>query len=130
MNIYLDIDGVILAAEIHPSLHAEEFIKYIVDNHKVIWLTTHCRNPGDDPVPMLARYFDEETVEYLKKIKPAYWEESKTEGIDFTKEFKWIDDDLFEFEKEELEKHNALDSFIKVNLYDDPEQLEKIMKEL
>ena len=41
-NIYLDIDGVILASEDYLSIGAEELIKYAVENFDVYWLTTHC----------------------------------------------------------------------------------------
>lgn len=54
MNIYLDIDGVILANDKQPALHAKEFLKYITDNYPTYWLTTHCKGvvaagPGFGP---------------------------------------------------------------------------------
>ena len=41
-NIYLDIDGVLLANEENLSIGAVEFIKYAVEYFDVYWLTTHC----------------------------------------------------------------------------------------
>lgn len=127
MNIYLDIDGVILANDKQTALHAEEFIEHIVENFPVFWLTTHCRNPGDGPVPTLARFFDDETVEYLKRIKPAYWDVLKTEAIDFKQPFRWIDDDLLDSEREVLEEHGALNSWIEIDLARDQHQLKKLV---
>ena len=43
MNIYLDIDAVILANDKQPALHVKEFVKYLTDNYPVFWLTTHCK---------------------------------------------------------------------------------------
>ena len=46
MNIYLDIDGVLLANEKNLTLGAQEFIKHVVTNYPTFWLTTHCMD-GD-----------------------------------------------------------------------------------
>ncbi len=127
MNIYLDIDGVILANDKQPALHADEFIKHIVENHDVYWLTTHCRNPGDDPIPMLSRFFDDPTVACLKQIEPSYWDILKTEAVDFSRPFLWIDDDCLEAERTVLEQHNVFDSWIEVNLAKDPHQLRTLL---
>ena len=43
MNIYLDIDGVIITNNFQPAEHLGEFLKYILEKHKVYWLTTHCK---------------------------------------------------------------------------------------
>ncbi|OGM16531.1 hypothetical protein A2V56_00600 [Candidatus Woesebacteria bacterium RBG_19FT_COMBO_42_9] len=43
MNIYLDIDGVILANDKQAALYAKEFLKYVTDNYPTYWLTTHCK---------------------------------------------------------------------------------------
>lgn len=43
MNIYLDIDGVLLVNDHEIANFSKEFIKYMVKNHNVYWLTTHCR---------------------------------------------------------------------------------------
>ncbi len=127
MNIYLDIDGVILANDRQPALHADEFIKRLVESFPVFWLTTHCRNPGDDPVPMLSRFFWPDTVAYLKRIKPAYWDTFKTEGIDFTQPFLWFDDDLFEEERSVLAEKEILDSWVEIDLAKNPNQLRDLV---
>ena len=65
MNIYLDIDGVILANDKQIANYSEDFIKHLVTNHNVYWLTTHCRGN--------TLY----TCNLLKKILPTYWEINK-----------------------------------------------------
>lgn len=127
MNIYLDIDGVILASEHQPAKHAKEFIKYFVANYPVYWLTTHCKGDALYTINHLHRYFDLETLELLKKIKPTNWNASKAEAIDFSQPFIWFEDDLFDFEKEDLIKNNALKSWVEVDLSKNVNQLKDII---
>ncbi len=128
-NIYLDIDGVLLANDMYKANHSEEFIKYVVTNYpnSTYWLTTHCRQKENYTIPLLTRFFPEETMKYIRQIKPTEWNIFKTDGIDFTSPFLWFDDDLFEGEKKELIKHNTLESWIEVNLSKDGNQLSKFL---
>lgn len=117
-NIYLDIDGVILANEYNLAEGAADFIKFITDNFEVYWLTTQCMN-GDPSwaIEYINRASSEDLKPWLQKIRPTKWIELKTEAIDFSKPFFWLDDDLFEGEKSELENNHALESFMLVNLH-------------
>lgn len=58
MNIYLDIDGVILANDKQPAKFAKEFLKFITDNYDVYWLTTHCKGDADYSVNFINRFFE------------------------------------------------------------------------
>jgi len=58
------------------------------------------------------------------------WYTLKTEGIDFTKDFLWFDDNFFEAEKEVLIKHGALDRLVKIDLVTNPYQLKEVIKML
>ena len=129
MNIYLDIDGVILANENNLSLGAVDFIKYITDKYDVYWLTTQCMD-GDPswPIEYINRSSQEDLTPWLNRIIPTSWSENKTEAIDFSKPFIWFDDDLFTEEREELIKHDALDSWIEIDLRKDPDMLLKLIK--
>lgn len=131
MNIYLDIDGVLLANELYPAMHAAEFIKYVLTNYPntTYWLTTHCQGDASRPVRDIADKFDEATVELLKMIKPTVWLDSsaKTDAIDFTEPFLWFDDDLFINERETLIKHGVLENWIEVDLQKDPDALGKFL---
>lgn len=71
-----------------------------------------------------------ETIDLLHSIKPTRWDVAKTEAIDFSKPFLWFDDDLFEEEREELERHNALSSWIEVDLSKNENQLQELTEEL
>lgn len=118
-NIYLDIDGVLLSDVVSKANHSDEFIKYVVRNYpnSTYWLTTHCRQKENYTIPLLSRFFGEETMKYIRQIKHTEWDVLKTEGIDFSTPFLWFDDDLFEGEKKELIKHNVLDNWIEVDFY-------------
>lgn len=130
MNIYLDIDGVILANDQQPSKHAKEFLKHITDNHTVYWLTTHCKGDADYTVNHINRFFDIETIGYLKKIKPTDWRTWKTEAINFDEPFLWLDDQIFDFELKDLKKHNASKNWIEINLSKNVDQLKNIIEDL
>lgn len=123
MNVYLDIDGVILANDLQPAKHAEEFLKYITDNHEVYWLTTHCKGDAKYTVNHISRYFDPETIETLEKIKPTNWQTNKTKAINFDEPFLWFDDMLFDSEITDLLEKNAYDRWIEVNLSKNVDQL-------
>lgn len=124
MNIYLDIDGVLLANELNLAEGAIEFIKYAADNFEVYWLTTHCMN-GDPAhaVEYIARAEQEDLRPWLKKFKPTVWSLKKTEAIDFTKPFFWYDDDCYSEERKVLRQNNALNSWIEVDLRKYPDQM-------
>ena len=124
-NIYLDIDGVLLANDLTPANYAKEFLATVLERYPytTYWLTTHCDGASSVPIQHIGHLFDDETVELMKKIKPTTWQTAKTRAIDFDKPFLWFDDDLFYEEKETLKKHDALDNWIEVNLAKDPDQL-------
>jgi hypothetical protein len=115
-NIYLDIDGVILANDKQQARFADQFIKHVVTNYRVYWLTTHCRKNFNETIPLLSSFFVGETLDYLKKIVPTEWEVNKTEAIDFSSPFLWFDDDLYDGERQDLLKYNVLENWIQVDL--------------
>lgn len=122
-KVYLDIDGVLLANELHPALHAKEFILYVVNNYDVYWLTTHCQGDASHTIRHLSNLFDEETLRALKDVKPTRWEVAKTEAIDFDSPFLWFDDDLYPEEREDLIKHDSMGNWVEVDLSRDVDQL-------
>lgn len=125
MNVYLDIDGVLLANDANPANHAEEFIKTVLDKYpdSTYWLTTHCNGDPGVPISHIGHLFSDEVVELMKNIKPTSWETAKTRGIDWDQPFIWFDDDLFFEERQELIKHGLLDNWIGVDLSKNPDQL-------
>ena len=125
MNIYLDIDGVLLANDLNPARYANEFIRYVIDKYpdSTYWLTTHCQGDATVPIQHVGHLFEADVVELMKKIKPTKWDLAKTRAIDFNQPFLWFDDDLFFEEKQDLLKHNAMDNWIEVDLTKNQNQL-------
>ena len=132
MNIYLDIDGVIVSnKEDKAANYAKEFLEYVLTNYpdSTYWLTTHCQGDASKPLQDIGHLFDNETVELMKKIKPTTWLETsnKTDAIDLTKPFLWFDDNLFYGDKKILFDNNLLENWIKVDLRKDPDALGKFL---
>lgn len=124
INIYIDIDGVLLANETNLAIGANEFIKYVAENFEVYWLTTHCMHgDGEWAVKYVNQASDEDLSPWLNKFIPTTWSLKKTEAIDFTKQFFWLDDDCYTGEKEDLVEHNALNSWLEIELNKYPDQL-------
>lgn len=130
MNIYLDIDGVLLANDLNPANYAKEFIRKVIETspEDTYWLTTHCNGDAAVPIQHIGHLFDEETVQLMKRFKATSWETAKTRAIDFNKPFLWFDDDLFYEEEQTLLEHGVLDNRIEVNLAKDPDQLSKFVQ--
>lgn len=128
MNIYLDIDGVILANDKRIANYAHEFIEHLVNKYPVYWLTTHCRGDASYTVNHLKMFFNSETMKLIERILPTNWDILKTDAIDFSKPFLWFDDDLFGGEKEILKQHNCLDSWMEIDLNKDENQLAKYLE--
>ena len=130
MNIYLDIDGVLLANDKYHANFAPEFIEYCLTNYpdSTYWLTTHCKGDAGRPIRNIGHLFDAETVELMKKIKSTNWGSAKTDAIDFSVPFLWFDDDLFAYEREVLIKNGVLDNWIEVDLMKDENALGKFLQ--
>lgn len=125
MNIYLDIDGVLLANDLHPANFANEFLRYVLKEYpnSTYWLTTHCDGDPSVPISHIGHLFNKDVVELMKLIKPTKWHTAKTRAIDFSEPFLWFDDDLFYEERQALIDHNALDNWIEVDLVRNENQL-------
>ena len=125
MNIYLDVDGVLLNHDGTLANHADEFLAAMVHSGRPVhWLTTRCRD-GDSSavVAVLGRLVQPSTVELLTSIRPTSWETSKLEAIELSRPFLWFDDQPLQFEIEELQECGLLDRWVKVDLLSEPDQL-------
>lgn len=134
VNIYLDIDGVIVSnTEDKAANYAKEFLEYVVSNYpdSTYWLTTHCQGDADRPINNIKHLFDDETIELMKRIKPTVWMETskKTDAIDFSKPFLWFDDNLFYGDRQVLVDNEVLDNWIEVDLRKDPDALGKFLQD-
>jgi hypothetical protein len=73
MNIYLDIDGVLLRKDGTLTNNFEYFINFFVSNYNVFWLTTHCRGEVNKSLEHITKknVVSKKTLEMLTKIKPT-----------------------------------------------------------
>lgn len=128
MNVYLDVDGVLLANETHAANYADDFLQVILTRYpdSTHWLTTHNWNGENRAKEVLAPYLKPETVKLLDKVKPTKWGELKTDAINFDEDFIWFDDDLWPEELKALEEHEAVEQFVLVKLNEDPDMLKKL----
>lgn len=124
MNVYLDIDGVLLANDLNAANHVHEFLEKVNEKADMVyWLTTHCNGNAETAYNRLSLVFKPETMALVKDYQPTAWDTAKTRAINFAEPFLWFDDDLFYEERQTLEKHNALDNWIGVDLAKNPDQL-------
>jgi hypothetical protein len=122
-NIYLGIDGVILTKGVLPALHLDRFLKYILANFSVSWLSYRCRGSSEDTVKYLSQFLAPNTIALIKAIKPTSFQLDKTEAIDFNRSFYWLDNQLFDSEKNALREHDNYKSWIELDLIKNPNQL-------
>lgn len=132
MNIYLDIDGVLLANERQAAEGADEFLQAVLEKHpdSTYWLTTHCWRGENNALEVLRAVLKPQTVELIKHIKPTEWDELKTDAIDFSQPFLWFDDDLMDEERDVLAAHQALGGWVGVDLANKPNQLQELAKRI
>lgn len=125
MNIYLDIDGVLLANSSHAAQYADEFLQLVLTAwpDTTYWLTTHQWRGQNRAVDVLRPVLKPQTVRLLDQVQPTVWDELKTDAINFKQPFLWFDDDLFPEEAEILAHYSATDCFRHINLARDPLQL-------
>lgn len=126
-KLYIDIDGVLLTKQQQLPEGTVRFVEWIVQHFECYWLTTHCRANVNNAIVYLSRFYDTETIDLLKTIQPTNWETLKTEAIDFSQPFFWLEDYPFEAEMRILEENHAMSSLIKVDLNQDRE-LERVKK--
>jgi hypothetical protein len=124
MNIYLDINGVLLNQDLTPATGVTDFLRRALDGNSVYWLTTHCKGDATPVLAYLEKILPKDAYELAKQIKPTNWDVLKTDGIDFSEDFMWFDDNLFESERKALKLHNCEDKYVSIDLNKNPSQLE------
>lgn len=127
MNIYLDINGVVLKKDLTPAPYLKEFLTSVLSQHEVFWLTTHCQGDAQVTVDYLSRFFPEEYLKLFRKIKPTRYNVLKTDAIDFNSDFRWFDDSPLEADRLVLMGKGRLDSLILIDLNRTPNTLKDLL---
>ena len=127
-KLYLDIDGVLLTCKNPtPPDHVNTFIDFVTSNFECYWLTTHCKGDTATALSYLSKYFNPSAINKLATFKPTKWSTLKTEAIDFTSYFIWLDDYPLNAEIAVLQNHAMANRLIHVNL-NNPDELLNILK--
>jgi hypothetical protein len=128
--LYLDVDGVLLGkadpreSQIVLAAGAAEFLTFCIENFTCFWLTSHCREGDIEPLlNLFSRYAAAGFIELARKVVPAPWNTLKTEAIDFSADFYWLDDQQLFMESEIMKKHKASGRFIRVDTRKTPGDL-------
>ena len=131
MNIYLDIDGVLIDTKGYKQMpYLKEFLTTVFDisNNNVYWLSTHTKNgENDKALYYLKEVLDKDIFNMVRGIKNTKWYDLKTQGIDLNSDFLWFDDVIFQAEYNVLEKINKEYCLIKVE--NNLEEIVKLLKE-
>ena len=126
MKLYLDIDGVLLGTvDGTPRLAngAGDFIDFVLGKFDCYWLTTHCKGSVEPVWSYLKTYSTDDFYRSIQPIKPTRFDVFKTEAIDLSEPFIWIDDSPLSSEIEILDQHGKLNAWYEVNTYACPDDL-------
>jgi hypothetical protein len=135
MKIYLDIDGTMIHEDRWDmeNLAADGLAEFIIAlrPHATYWLTTHCRDGNPERArEIMKRYLPPELYADIDRIKPTVWDTQKTQGIDWTEDFIWFDNDISAFEWEKIAQGSENQQAIEVNLKVNPKQLVEIARDI
>jgi hypothetical protein len=135
MKIYLDIDGTMIHDDLSdmyckPAAGLEEFI-IALRPYETYWLTTHCTD--GDPTnarKIMKAVLPESLHADIDRIKPTVWQDLKTNGIDFSSDFIWFDNDIYTNEWKVLDKCTENQLVIEVDLRNNPRHLIEIIRDI
>lgn len=123
MNIYLDIDGVLITKQCLEANHLTGFLEAATTWHSCHFLSTHCKGNTAHALEYLSQVVSDDALNLLERIAPTNWSTLKTEAIDFSAPFIWLDDYAFHAEREVLAEHDAFRQLILIDLDRNPDQL-------
>jgi hypothetical protein len=123
IDVYLNVDGVLLDDDSQPANYSREFLKYAVPNFDTYWLTRRDKDSGFVVLRDLSKTFEPRIMHLISQIRPTRWSFAKTQAINFERPFLWFDDELVIHERLELIKYNALPNWVNVDLSRDENRL-------
>ena len=123
MNLFLDIDGVILGKrnphDIQHSLAAqcEEFIDYALSNFDCYWLTTHCQGDVETVIDYLRPYSSQAMLDKFRLIRATHFRTLKTEALHG--DYIWVDDAPLICEINFLSSNDQLNRWLEIDTQKD-----------
>lgn len=138
VNVYLDIDGVLLGTDRErPSRlaladHAIEFLGFAVAHFDVYWLTPACRGDAIAAMEHLvrhARLSDRERLMALcARVRPTNYKALRTEALPAGEPFVWIDDAPTDAELADLRARGWFSRWLWIDTREEPEDLLRAKK--
>jgi hypothetical protein len=135
MKIYLDIDGTMIHDDLSDmyckaAVGLEEFI-IALRPHDTYWLTTHCTEGDPTKARQIMKGVLPESLHAdIDRIKPTVWQDLKTNGIDFSSDFIWFDNDIYANEWKKLKQCSENQLVIEVDLRNNPRHLVEITMDI
>ena len=127
MNLYLDVDGVLLGCEgaagheVVLARHAGEFMDFALQHFDCYWLTTHCDGTEESVLRCLRPYCPGDFLERLASVQPTQFRTLKTEAPEG--DFYWLEDSPLQAEIDWLKARGLLSRWIEVNTRKRPDAL-------
>jgi hypothetical protein len=133
MNLFTDIDGVLLGKEnggFDPVLanHAIDYLRCCIRYFDCYWLTTHCRGDIETVADYLRPYANDEFMELVYQIAPTNFKTFKTEAL--FGDFIWVDDQPTAYEFQYLADNDKLHSWWQVDTRKNINELADIIPRL
>lgn len=95
--------------------YAEEFVDFILQHYHCYWLSPECCQAEHETRLYLSEFFNETIINKLMQIEPTVWNSSKTQALDFSADFVWIDSFVFDYEKEKLRQNGREHQLLLLN---------------
>ncbi len=140
--IYIDIDGVLIRYNDNiiwdsgcPGEIANDAVKFLTwasTFFRPIWLTARSKTGNIAPIIEALRvaFAPLELLDIAKEIPVQSWTRTKTDGINFSESFFWVDDNPSSDDLLALERHGCRERWIEVNSDLNPDDLMLAMSKI
>jgi hypothetical protein len=130
MNIYLNIESVLLVSGSTLANHADGFLRAVLAKYPdaTYWLTPNDEVSRDKTKTLLASQLKPETTALLDEVKVAQWSGTESEAVDFKQDFLWFGNELWPEDLKALERHEVVERFVLIDLDKNPDILQELTK--
>ncbi len=139
-NLYLDISGTLIKETWssrcpvgdNVASGCLEFLECCTMSYTTYWLSSHFRYGFTDDVIEIfrdavgERNFSYRWIDVLSRVGIAEWSDNKTDGIDFSQPFYWVDDNPSASDVKILTRYRMMDRLLIVNLHNSRNDLNRI----
>lgn len=129
VNIYLDIEQVLILNDGHIVPHVKNFLKTIT-THNVYWLTANNGGNNEFELKRLVPLLDNDEINLISLINHCKWDMIRTDAIDFSQPFLWFTHSVDEFEMEDLQRHKCMVNLHIINCTVEPDALKSLAHKL